>query len=163
MEITADGGAFRAIKWALNLPMMRTAKGHADDKLKLMALALAQCADGDTGENAYRGLTWLAKRAQLSTPNEAADVLARGEELGLWWTDGEESEWGTTIWHLNLDDPKVYVRLEEAELARTERKRTNRAATNRRQYVSKGRGVRHSGQGLIIRHSRLCLQTRFRE
>jgi hypothetical protein len=115
--------SFRATVWAAQLPVIRNERGQAIHALKKVAMVLASHADGDTGEGAYPGLERIAREAWLSTKKEAADVLHLGKELGLWTEDEEESEWGTAIWHLAIDDLDLVQRLEEDEVLNQERKR----------------------------------------
>lgn len=115
--------SFRATVWAAQLPVIRNERGQAIHALKKVAMVLASHADGETGEGAYPGLERIAREAWLSTKKEAADVLHLGKELGLWTEDEEESEWGTAIWHLAIDDLDLVQRLEQDEVLNQERKR----------------------------------------
>lgn len=115
--------AFRATIWAAQLPVIRNERGQAIHALKKVAMVLASHADGETGEGAYPGLQRIADEAWLASKKEAADTLHLGKELGLWTEDEEESKWGTSIWHLNIDDVELVTRLEADEIRNQERKR----------------------------------------
>lgn len=115
--------SFRATIWAAQLPIIRNERGQAIHALKKVAMVLASHADGETGENAFPGLERIAREAWLSSKKEAADVLHLGKEIGLWTEDEDESEWGTSIWHLAIDDLDLVTRLEADEERNQERKR----------------------------------------
>lgn len=143
-----NAGAFRSVKWVAALPPLRTARGHLDIRLRAMAYALAVSADGETGTNAYHGLDRLAREAGLADRKEAAEVLARGEALGLWHAEAEESDWGTTNWTLNLDDPDLFGRLEQAEIDRANRKREQKSGQWQRYKARKNPDHRVSALAL---------------
>jgi len=115
--------SFRATVWAAQLPVIRNERGQAIHALKKVAMVLASHADGETGEGAFPGLQRIADEAWLASKKEAADTLHLGKELGLWTEDEAESQWGTAIWHLNIDDVELVTRLEADEIRNQERKR----------------------------------------
>lgn len=150
----SNGGAFRAVRWALALPTIRTGRGHTDDKLRMVAFVLAVHADGETGENSFPGLERIAREAHLSGKKEATEVLARGEELGLWESEEDASEWGTTQWCLAIDDAELFVRLEKMELERTEHKRQQKSSQWTRYRARQGQSTdpaRNSEDGVTGR------------
>ncbi|WP_336158170.1 hypothetical protein [Amycolatopsis sp. VC5-11] len=132
-----DQAAFRAMEWAVKLPVIRTAKGHVDHVLHRVAVVLALHADGRTGENAFPSQKTIAQFCGADSLSTVADALERGEDLGLWASEEDASPWGTVQWHLAIDDDGLLLRLEKAENERLERKRSQRAAKNRRQYENR--------------------------
>lgn len=129
---------FRAIDWALELPVIRDGQGRVDRVLHAVAVALARKADGRTGADAWPSYRTLAQLAKVESESAVADALARGEALGLWADEGY-STWNTVAWQLNIDDESVIERLEKLEQERFHHKRQLKSAKNQRHYARKTR------------------------
>lgn len=93
--------AFRAIKWARDLPLLTDGRGALDERLRYVALVLATYADGRTGRNVRPALDTLMAKTGLAETT-LRRVLERGERAGLWASEGTNS-YGVECWHLCLD------------------------------------------------------------
>lgn len=101
--------AFRTRDWADDMPPIRTLKGHVDHLAHRVLQHLARRAKPD-GTDAYPAVQTLAIRLGVER-REVRRALETLEKAGL-IVDCGESDYGTTIWHLQVDDPGPIERLQ---------------------------------------------------
>lgn len=101
--------AFRVRDWADDMPPIRNLKGHVDHLAHRVLQHLARRAKPD-GTDAYPAIQTLAVRLGVDR-REVRRALESLEKAGL-IVDCGESEYGTTIWHLQVDDQGPIERLQ---------------------------------------------------
>lgn len=107
---------FRARDWADDMPPIRNQKGHVDHLAHRVLQHLARRAKPD-GTDAYPAVAAMANRLGVER-REIRRALEALEKLGL-ILDCGESDYGSTIWHLQVKDAGLVTRLALLERERT--------------------------------------------
>jgi hypothetical protein len=109
--------SFRVRDWADDMPPIRTMKGHVDHLAHRVLHHLARRANGTSGIGAWPTIQAMSVRFGVER-RDVRRALETLEKLGL-IADHGESEHGSTVWHLQVEDPAPLQHLRMLEKERS--------------------------------------------